>query len=128
MSYGHNLSAHIVIQPIHIIRIDEAITDPTSGLDDLLNFAHYIERVFDSIFADRFRMGFDGFACVINRLGRVFENEEGLFGRYADEFTALAPINLDNIQFDSLVISFRVGFDGFVCAFNCLGRVFENEE
>ena len=98
MSYGHNLAAHIVIQSIHIIRIDKAIADPTSGFHNLLNFAHYIKRVFDPVLSDRFRVWFDGFACVVNRFGRVFENEEGLLGRYADKLATLAPIDLEKTQ------------------------------
>ena len=90
MSNRHNLASDEVVEAVDAVRVDEAVADPASGLDDFVNLCDDIERFLDAIGANRVRVLLRRF----HRLRLELKDEERLVGGDAQQFAALAPEHL----------------------------------
>lgn len=52
VSNGHNFTTHVVIQSVDRVGVDEAVSDPLAGLDNLLNLqcreSMYIQSIYET--------------------------------------------------------------------------------
>ena len=99
MSNRHNLASDEVVEAVDAVRVNEAVADPASGLDDLVDLCDDIERFLDAIGANRVRVLLRRF----HRLRLKLEDEERLVGGDAQQFAALAPEHLSKTAVTSRI-------------------------
>ncbi len=52
MRNGDDLPAHVVVEPVDAVGVDEAVAHPEAGLHGLVHLSEHVERLFDSILSD----------------------------------------------------------------------------
>ncbi len=52
MRNGDDLPAHVVVEPVDAVGVDEAVAHPEAGLHGLVHLPEHVERLLDSILSD----------------------------------------------------------------------------
>ena len=89
MSNSVCLVAHEVIQTISSVCVYEAVADPLTGKNGLIDFFLWVQCIYDALIVDK--------ACLLVcevRVPRIFYDVEGFFTGNRAKFTGFRPIDL----------------------------------
>ena len=90
MCHCDNLPAHVIIQSVDTVGVYEAVADPDSRFDRLVDFSHDVKRFLDPVLCHVLFV----FPRLLHRLGAVFQYEEGLLSCDANQLSVLIPYHL----------------------------------
>ena len=92
--HHHDLPAHVVVEPVDAVGVDEAVAHPQPGLHGLTHLPHHIEGVLDTVLADLVRV------LRGARLGVELADGVRLVGDDAAELPGLAPVDGPRLDLD----------------------------
>mmetsp|Transcript_56259 Transcript_56259/g.155221 ORF Transcript_56259/g.155221 Transcript_56259/m.155221 type:complete len:330 (-) Transcript_56259:880-1869(-) len=97
MAEGHGLAAHEVIQPVRVVRVEEAIAHPLAGLDLVVELVHKLERALDALLG-RERVVLDGAghgsSVVLKDVARLLAHQQAELARLVPVHVGGHDINL----------------------------------